>query len=525
MDGARRWIQRAPLWLRLVLGTSLLVTLALVLMGVSAVQLLRGYMQDRIDEQLTSITRAPPQLAEGSQPHSDEAAGVVAALQGDGDLGARMRLRPFRVFGMVYAITVRPDGRHLRVIVAPPDAVRPKLPPLTATDVVKRGPQPFTVGSTTPNGPDWRVVVALARNGNARVVAISMGEQIETVRQLVHFIGLTGLAVVIVMATACYMLVRRSLRPLIAIKRSTMAIAAGDLSRRVPVPPGGSEIGRLGEAINDMLAQLERAFLDRQASEAAAQEAARAAEKSAKAASESADSAKDSEDRMRRFVADASHELRTPLTSIRGFAELYRHQDAGRDVEAARLLRRIEDEATRMGLLVDDLLLLARLDRQRPLTTAPVDMLSLAAGAVLDARILAPERDVDLVRLDAAEVPVMVSGDETRLRQVVGNLVDNALRHTPKGTPFQVGVGVEGDEVVLEVVDQGPGFGALDPEWVFERFYRADPSRTRGMGGGSGLGLSIVAALVKAHGGTVTAERAPGGGALFRVRLPGERSL
>jgi two-component system OmpR family sensor kinase len=220
---------------------------------------------------------------------------------------------------------------------------------------------------------------------------------------------------------------------------------------------------------------------------------------------------------MRRFMADASHELRTPLTSIRGFAELYRLGEEKDLAEAVRLLSRIEGQAARMGLLVEDMLLLARLDQRRELARRPVDLLSLAATAVIDAQTLAPDRGIELVRLFGDEGDVIVTGDEPRLGQVLNNLVTNVLTHTPPGTPFQVRVGVDGDRAVVEVADEGPGFPPDVAERVFERFYRADPARSAG---GSGLGLSIAATLVEAHGGIVTAEGSPGKGALFRVILP-----
>ncbi|MFC7107748.1 sensor histidine kinase [Nonomuraea rubra] len=224
---------------------------------------------------------------------------------------------------------------------------------------------------------------------------------------------------------------------------------------------------------------------------------------------------------MRRFMADASHELRTPLTSIRGFAELYRLGQEKDLAEAVRLLSRIEGQAARMGLLVEDMLLLARLDQRRELAMRPVDLLSLAATAVIDAQTLAPGRKIELVRLFGGEGDVIVTGDEARLGQVINNLVTNALTHTPPGTPFQVRVGLDGDQAVVEVADQGPGFSEEVAERVFERFYRADPARGAG---GSGLGLSIAATLVEAHGGIVVAESEPGKGALFRVILPVEGS-
>lgn len=218
---------------------------------------------------------------------------------------------------------------------------------------------------------------------------------------------------------------------------------------------------------------------------------------------------------MRRFVADASHELRTPLATIRGFAELYR-QGAAPDPEM--VMSRIEDQAQRMGLLVEDLLLLARMDAQRPFERHPVDLLAVAADAVHDARARSPQRRIMLEVLPGS-APAEVLGDDARLRQVVGNLVGNALDHTPAEADVTVRVGTDGADAVVEVADTGPGLAEGDAARVFERFYRADASRTR-TSGGSGLGLSIVAAIVAAHGGTVDVDSAPGNGATFRVRLP-----
>jgi two-component system OmpR family sensor kinase len=234
-------------------------------------------------------------------------------------------------------------------------------------------------------------------------------------------------------------------------------------------------------------------------------------------------SARSSEERMRRFVADASHELRTPLTSIRGYAELYRQGAATSPEDVAGVLRRIEEQAARMGLLVDDLLLLARLDQQRPLEHARVDVAVLAVDAVHDVHAVAPDRAVGL-RLppaDAADEPaeVPVVGDEARLRQVLGNLVNNAILHTPPGTPVEVRVRADGAHAVIEVADKGPGLPADQAERVFERFYRADPARTRASGG-TGLGLAIVAAIVAAHGGRVRVQTEVGVGTTFQVLLP-----
>jgi two-component system OmpR family sensor kinase len=265
-----------------------------------------------------------------------------------------------------------------------------------------------------------------------------------------------------------------------------------------------------------MLAEIETAFAQRAESEEAARRSEQRMRRSEAAA-------RHSEERMRRFVADASHELRTPLTSIRGYAELYRQGAATDDTDIRRWMSRIEDEAQRMGVLVEDLLLLARLDQERPLAQSPVDLLALAGDAVRDARVLDPSRSITL-EVGQTDPPPIVIGDEPRLRQVVANLVRNALQHTPAGTPVTVRVSSRVDHqtgrggVVLAVADDGPGMTPEEAARVFERFYRADPSRSHD--GGTGLGLAIVAALVAGHGGSVDVETSPGSGCCFRVEIP-----
>jgi two-component system OmpR family sensor kinase len=326
-----------------------------------------------------------------------------------------------------------------------------------------------------------------------------------------------GAAILVVLAALGFVAVGSSLRRLVAVEHTAEAIAAGDLSQRVPEGDERTEVGRLAAALNTMLTQIESAFRSSAASEA---------------------SARASEDRMRRFVADASHELRTPLTSIRGFAELYR-QGAVPAGDVERIMRRIESEAVRMGLLVEDLLMLARLDQQRPLAREPVDLLGIATDAVGDAKVVAPGHEVTL-RAEAGAPPVIL-GDDARLRQVVGNLISNALTHTPPGTAVTVSLSTADGRARLAVADEGPGMSAEQAERVFERFYRVDKARTRRAGraggvpasgttgvvaggvaqhSGSGLGLAIVAALVAAHDGTVEVDSVPGQGASFRVRLP-----
>jgi two-component system, OmpR family, sensor kinase len=297
----------------------------------------------------------------------------------------------------------------------------------------------------------------------------------------------------------------------------------------VPESDPRTEVGRLSRVLNAMLAQIEGAFAARAASEQAARHAEAAAREAADAARQSEARARRSEERMRQFIGDASHELRTPLTTIRGFAELYR-QGAVEPDRTRDLLRRIEDEAARMGLLVEDLLLLARLDQERPLVLAPVELRVLANDAVSAARAVDPDRPITL-DLAGNGKSILVLGDEPRLRQVISNLVTNALTHTPAGTPVTVRLSANDRTAVLEVVDTGPGVHPDQADRVFQRFYRVDKARTRqaasrdgqaqaGRHSGAGLGLAIVAALVSAHGGTVDVDSAPGHGATFRVRLP-----
>jgi two-component system OmpR family sensor kinase len=283
------------------------------------------------------------------------------------------------------------------------------------------------------------------------------------------------------------LVIRLGLRPLERIGRVAAEIAAGDLSRRVSPADSRTEVGRLGRSLNEMLGQIERAFIDRQASE----------------------------DRLRRFLADASHELRTPLASIRGYAELFRLGAADDPETLERAMSRIEAEAARMGVLVEDLLALAALDQAPESRRVPVDLRELAGQAVEDTRVLAPERPVKL----AEGEPVTVVGDPDQLRRLLANLTRNAVIHTPAGTAIEVAAQREGSSAVLEVRDHGPGIPDGAAERLFERFWRTEGGRRRGRGG-AGLGLAIVQAVARAHGGSACAENAPGGGAVFRVTLP-----
>jgi two-component system OmpR family sensor kinase len=487
LAAGRRLLARTPLQVKLIAAVLVLVTVALALIGLASVAALDGYLVGRLDDQLQLVARG----SAGAGPPGFDGRGP----------GHRGPPSPYLV---QYRLA---DGRLDEQDENPLEQGRP--PPRVPDD-----PAWFeaNAGETTTvpaagGGGRWRVAVAPRRDGSegSVVVAASLDGIDATIRQL-RLIDLgVSLIVLAALAGVGAAIVRASLRPLVEIEQTARAIAAGDLTRRVPERDPGTEVGRLGRALNTMLAQIESAFGARAASEA---------------------SARRSEDRMRRFVADASHELRTPLTTIRGFAELYR-QGAARDpAELDRLMWRIEDQAARMGLLVEDLLLLARLDTERPLDRQPVDLLALAAEAVNDARAVAPDRRIELVlggdNGDHDGV-LVVLGDDRRLRQVLANLVNNALTHTPAGSPIEVRVGTSTLDgrpgAAVEVVDHGPGLAPEQAERVFERFYRADPARSPA-DGGSGLGLSIVAALVAVHGGTVAVDSVPGRGARFRVVLP-----
>ncbi len=356
------------------------------------------------------------------------------------------------------------------------------------------GPVPVTVGSVDHSDVQWRAMTVRGLGGELTTVAIDLSDVKSTVRSLAYLQAGIGVAVLVVLAIAGYAVVHRSLRPLVEVEQTAAAIASGQLDRRVPERDPRTEVGRLSLALNGMLTQIQRAMASSESSAA---------------------QARTSEERMRRFITDASHELRTPLTTIRGFAELYR-QGAARDVEM--LMSRIESESRRMGLLVEDLLLLAQLDAQRPLERKRVDLLALATDAVHDAQSIAPQRRIRVEVFDGPGTPEVV-GDEARLRQVLSNLMANALQHTPEGTGVTVRVGTDEDDTVVEVCDEGPGMGPEDAQRIFERFYRADASRTRASGG-TGLGLSIVDSLVYAHGGNVSVTTGPGQGCRFRVRLP-----
>jgi two-component system, OmpR family, sensor kinase len=349
-------------------------------------------------------------------------------------------------------------------------------------------PELFTVDSVRGRSPRYRVAALPLESGAGTViVGIPLDEVDETLHSLVIVEALVVGILILALTALGWIVIRIGLRPLEQMERVASDIADGDLSRRVRPATSRTEIGRLGLSLNKMLVRIEEAFADRARSE----------------------------ERRKRFLADASHELRTPLASLRGYAELFRLGPAQDPVALKRAMARIESEAARMGALVEDLLLLARLDELPEERRVPVDLHELGAHAIADARAIAPDRALTSSSADR----LTVLGNPDALGQVLANLIGNAVIHTPEGTPVELGLRREGREAVLAVRDHGPGLPADAGDRVFDRFWRSQLGRTRGPGG-AGLGLAIVREIVDAHRGTVSATDHPDGGAVFTVRLP-----
>jgi two-component system OmpR family sensor kinase len=437
--------------IRLTAITVLLVGLGLVAAAVATHHYLETFMLDRLDQQLR------------------------AAQEGPGP--ATFRSLPGGSFGGFV------DSRgHVLTRDTPPsraEMLREAPRGFSSNGGYRLLSLPASFASTGPGQP---------QNGRLRVVIAAPLRDVDaTVSELTQDEIVIGVIVLALVGGLAYALIGVGMRPLVRIEGTAAEIAAGDLSRRVEQTDPRTEVGRLGIALNAMLSHIEEAFAERQASE----------------------------NRLRRFVADASHELRTPLTSVRGYAELFRRGAAERPADLANAMRRIEAESARMGVLVDDLLLLAQLDQGRPLEQERVDISGLVTELVADARAIEPERTVTL----AADEGIEVCGDDARLRQAVGNLLSNARAHCPPDAHVAVAVRRVGEEAVIEVSDEGPGIDPADLDRVFERFFRSDPSRTRASGG-TGLGLSIVASIAEAHGGRAEVSSSVGEGSSFRVVLP-----
>jgi two-component system OmpR family sensor kinase len=549
VHAVRQAAGRVPLRIKLVAALLALVVIALAVISMVGLAQFRGYLQNRADSQLRALS------AQITNP--------------SGIGGLRSQALSFEG----YVIELRDaQGQQVPCDVCSSDLSGSGGPnvPTSKSWLTANNTRLVTVPANS-GGDNWRVLVRQASYRQntplgpgpnlpgTLILGADLGHLDQAVGWLAKVDLVVSVIIVVALAIVGVAMVRASLRPLRDIEHTAEAIAAGDLSRRVPYYDPRTEMGRLATSLNVMLAHVESAFRARAQSEAAARH---------------------SEERMRRFLGDASHELRTPLTAIRGYAEYYRQRGglkngsaspataeagAATEVGAAtvaaaaaapaqasavagsaavpgsladpsagdepltrqdmdRIMERVEQESSRMGGLVEDMLMLARLDQQRPIERRPVDLLTLAADAVQDARIVAPSRSIDLTLGTGAAFIVL--GDEARLRQVISNLMNNALTHTADGSPISVRILTgyqQGNPAVpcaiLEVADHGAGLTQEQANRVFERFYRADQARGRRTGG-SGLGLAIVQALVAAHGGTVSLDTAPGHGATFRITLP-----
>jgi two-component system OmpR family sensor kinase len=470
----------ASLRARLLAAVLALTACGLLLAGGITYVEQRSFQYDRVDQQLrASIIGVGHRL--------DQQTG-----RPPGDYGDRDDHPPGGGRGPDFGIPAGTYGERRdasgRVLIAKPFAVdgtvtaKPALPksvPIGTT---------FTVDGQTGAGTRYRALaVRNPRDGGITIAAIPLSATDATLHRLLVVEALVIAAVLLILGLVSWAVVRVGLLPLDRMGHTAGAIAGGDLSHRVESTDPRTEVGRLGVSLNAMLDRLEHSFGEREASE----------------------------DRLRRFIADASHELRTPLASIRGYAELFRMGATREPAEVEKAMRRIEDEAARMGVLVEDLLTLARLDEVPDVPHAELDLAAIVRDAVDDGRAAAPGRRIGI----EVDGPALVVGDRDQLRQVLGNLLRNAFVHTPDGTPIEVSLRHVAGEVRLEVRDHGPGLPTSDAEALFERFWRSERGRERGRGG-AGLGLAIVAAIVAAHRGDVRAGNAAGGGATFVVTLP-----
>lgn len=463
---------------RVLLALLGVVAAGLLVADVATYQALRSFLVQRVDAQVESLQRPAIERLGGTDhrgpPGSSTSSSYYTELRDAGN-------------AVLVSANNGPFGQRATSTPSLPS----RLPAATVCDQSACNSVTLDVHSRETGGPDYRVHVWSLRTTEGGLVqlavALPLADVSATLGQLLTIEVLVWLGVLVVAGAAGLYLVRLGLRPLTEIETTADAIASGDLTQRVKRADPRTEVGRLGLALNSMLGQIESAFTEKDASE----------------------------QRLRRFLADASHELRTPLTSIRGYAELFRRGASSRPDDLAKVMARIEEESARMGILVDDLLLLARLDQGRPLEHELVDLTSVVAEGVDAARAVEPDRPIEAV-LDET---LTVDGDALRLRQVIDNLLANVRTHTPRLTSARVVLSRSAQDAVLEVIDHGPGLPEEGRERIFNRFFRADPSRSRDRGG-AGLGLAIVHAIVTAHGGTIATVNTIPTGTTFRITLP-----
>ena len=479
---------------RLVLAVVLLGAVGLAALSFVSYRALHSYLYDRVDQQLEAAV-GPVTIELANEVRSGNSGELLppqnGGLQGEAPAGGGPGAGPGGIqsvtFGQLRYEGAVVIGKSFTSFEEEGEVPKPALPQnLEAGDEGEA--RTFTTGERGGGSESFRVLAAASPFADlTTVVAIPLADTNATLDRLALIELVVSAAVLFALAVVAWWLVGIGLRPLRRIGETAGQIAAGDLSRRVEPANERTEVGRLGLALNAMLAQIEGAFAERAAGER----------------------------RLRRFLADASHELRTPLAAIRGYAELYRIGASREPEQVGRAMGRIEAESARMGGLVDDLLTLARVDEVREPTQERFRLDQVLAEACEDARAASPEREIAL----RGTRPVEVVGNAGQVRRVLDNLLRNAVVHTPAATAIEASLAAEGEEAVLRVRDHGPGIAAEDPQAVFERFWRSSASRGRD-DGGAGLGLAIVAAIVHAHGGEVEAANAAGGGAEFTVRLP-----
>jgi len=465
---------------RLILASVVLASFAIIASDFAANAALRTYLISQVDDQLINISST-------SLNRLDRAG--IAPLEADDKNSPFKILEPLRGVPTATSITLLDiDGNLIGQVGGELGGKNFAVTGMKIDEVSQYKNRPFTIEGKDGQ-PDIRALAQMLPTGMGSVIVADSLEKVDkTLSQLRFLFLILGLIALITIAMAARWIIALGLKPLEAVEDTAEAIAAGDLSARLPAAKPDTEVGRLTTSLNTMLARIEESFTARV----------------------------ESENKLRRFVADASHELRTPLTAIRGFAELHRQGAVVGEEKTKELINRIEKESVRMSSLVEDLLLLARLDQSRELAKEPVDLNTLITEAVASARAAGPNHPIE-IKLEASEIFVL--GDSQRIHQVIANLLANARAHTPNGTQISITAMQGVSETTIAVSDKGPGLSKADQDRIFERFYRADPSRVRNSGEGSGLGLSIVDAVMKAHGGYVSVKSEIGQGATFTLHF------
>ena len=467
---------------RLTVGVLVLSAIGFIGAGVGAQALLKNYLINQVDDQLLSVVN-------GTADRLDQA-GIARDDDDDDDRGpqaARATTPLNRVPTSISVTVLDPFGNLVGGIGGDLNSnqVTEYVMGLLPGQVAAFGSKPFTIEAP---GADFRVATTVLPSSlGSVIVAQSLSDFDKTTRQIGIVFLIIGGLVLLFIAFASRQVIKLSMKPLEKIEATAEKIAGGDLSARLENFEPDTEVGRLSTSLNQMLSRIEESFAART----------------------------ESESKLRRFVADASHELRTPLTSIRGFAELHRQGAVPEGEKTKELISRIEKESMRMGSLVEDLLMLARIDQSREIVMADVDLSTLIKEAVTSAQVAGPEHPITS---DIAH-DVHTQGDSDKIYQVVTNLLANARAHTPIGTAIHVATYSADNGTFVTVADKGPGLTAEDQQHVFERFYRVDTSRQRSSSDGSGLGLSIVDEVMKAHGGSVSVSSEPGNGATFTLHF------